>query len=316
MCICICQGCPLSPFLFGILMTVLITDAKKILESSDVRLSTKMLVHETLYADDTLIIDAAVDAVEQYMRCVQRAGSVYGLTFEWKKIELVSSFEIPSITAPTGEPIKAKEQAVYLGCSLAADGSAGSEVNRRLGGARDEFEKLRRVWAHSGITRARKLEVFNACIVSKLLYNLHSIWLCTAEVRKINAFQNKCPRRALKISHSYYSHVSNSSVLQCAGAKSMSSLLLERQLRWLGTLARRDKNDIVRCSVFDPHSSSFQFRKPAGPLRRGRPEVSWANGVFKHHLAAPGSRNNLNTLLGQASKDAWENAVHTYCHHG
>jgi len=312
----ICQGCPLSPFLFGMVMTVLITDAKKLLETSGVRLSTRTLVNEILYADDTLLIDADPGNVETYMQCVRRAGSVYGLTFNWKKLELVSPTDIPSIYAPTGDEIKPKKQTVYLGCIITADGTAGSELNRRIGGAREEFEKLRRVWAHSGISRGRKLEIFDACIASKLLYNLHSLWLSAAEVRKIDAFQNRCLRRILKIPPSFYSHVTNATVLQQANAKSMSGMLLERQLKWMGALARRDKSDIVRQSVFDSNSLSFQPRAPAGPRRRGRPKVSWATGVFKHAKAIAGSIDNLNILLGRASKHAWEDAVYEYCHNG
>ena len=250
------------------------------------------------------------------MHCVRRSGSVYGLAFNWKKLELVSSTDIPSIIAPTGEKIKPKKQAVYLGCILAADGTAGSEINRRVGGAREEFEKLRRVWAHSGLSRSRKLEVFNACISSKLLYNLHSVWLSAAELIKVDAFQNRCLRRVLKIPPSYISRVSNVTVLQRAAARSMSSMLLERQLRWFGALARRDSNDIVRCSIFDSASLSFKPRGLVGPRRRGRPKVSWANGIFEHAIAVAGSEDSLNRMLGQASKFTWNSAVYDYCHKG
>ena len=209
-----------------------------------------------------------------------------------------------------------KEQNVYLGCILTADGSASSELNRRLGGAREEFEKLRRVWAHAGISRARKLEIFNTCVVSRLLYNLHSLWSSTAEIRKIDAFQCKCLRRVLKIPPSYYSHVSNALVLKQADAKRMSCLLLEKQLKWWGTLARRNTDDLLRRSVFDPDRSDFEPRGPCGPKRRGRPKVSWAKGVSEHIVKVGGSRNRLITLLGQAPKSAWEKAVCEYCHNG
>ena len=136
--------------------------------------------------------------------------------------------------------------------------------------------------------------MFSTCVASKLLYNLHSLWLSTAEIRKVDGFQNRCLRRVMKIPFSYYSHVTNASVLQQAGAKHMRSMLLERQLKWMGTLARRNTTDIVRQSVFDPESLSFQPREPAGPRRRGRPKTSWAKGVFKHALAAAGGAEGLN----------------------
>ena len=250
------------------------------------------------------------------MQCVRRAGSEHGLAFNWQKLELVSTTHVSRIYTPTGEAIEAKSQTVYLGCILAMDGATGSEINRRIGSAREEFEKLRRVWAHSGISRARKLQIFDSCVISKLLYNLHSLYLSAAEARKVDAFQNKCLRRVLKIAPSYYSRISNASVLLQAKAKSMSSLLLERQLKWLGTLARREGNDIVRRAVFDSDSSNPQPRGPAGPRRRGRPKVSWAQGVYKHAISAAGCTERLHALLGHTSKHAWENTVHKYCHNG
>ena len=102
----ICQGCPLSPFLFGMLMTVLISDAKALLESWGTQLSGRTVVNELLYADDTLLIDVDSAVAEQYMQCVRRAGSTYGLALNWKKLELVSTTDIPSMRAPTGDAVK------------------------------------------------------------------------------------------------------------------------------------------------------------------------------------------------------------------
>ena len=75
----ICQGCPSSPFLFGMLMTVLIADAKADLKQSGVNLRSVTLANELLYADDTLLIDSSHDAVGKYMKAEANAGKHYGL---------------------------------------------------------------------------------------------------------------------------------------------------------------------------------------------------------------------------------------------
>ena len=129
--------------------------------------------------------------------------------------------------------------------------------------------------------------------------------------RKVDGFQNRRLKRIMKIQFSYYRHVTNASVLQQAGAKTMSSMLLERQLIWMGTFARRNTTDIVRHRVFDPHSLSFQPREPASPRRRGRPKMSWAKGVFKHALTAAGGAERLNSLLSHKPQSEWEAIVKT-----
>ena len=58
---------------------------------------------------------------------------------------------------------------VYLGNVLSADGKFGSEISRRVGAARSEFDKLCRVWKHFSITVKRKVAISEACVMSKLL---------------------------------------------------------------------------------------------------------------------------------------------------
>lgn len=69
-----------------------------------------------------------------------------------------------------GSPIKYKNGMLYLGSFLAADGRIDSEISRRLGIAQDEFRLLNRIWNHAYISDQDKLHIFNACIISKLIY--------------------------------------------------------------------------------------------------------------------------------------------------
>ena len=50
-------------------------------------LDPSLVVHELLYADDTLLMDASGGSVEQYMRCVEEVGAEFGLTFNFSKLE-------------------------------------------------------------------------------------------------------------------------------------------------------------------------------------------------------------------------------------
>ena len=52
----ICQGCPISPFLFIIVMTVLIENAYTLLSPAARQAVTEQRLYDTLYADDTLIL--------------------------------------------------------------------------------------------------------------------------------------------------------------------------------------------------------------------------------------------------------------------
>jgi len=53
----ICQGCPLAPFLFIVVMAVLTHDAKDLARERGVVFDSALSVNEILYADDTLLLD-------------------------------------------------------------------------------------------------------------------------------------------------------------------------------------------------------------------------------------------------------------------
>ena len=111
----ISQGCPLSPYLFVIVMSILMADAKADLEQKGVTLDDNCLVNELVYADDTLLIDVDADALLHFMASVGAAGRHYGLVFNWSKLELLRVRHDGHISLPSGKRVKEKDSMVYLG---------------------------------------------------------------------------------------------------------------------------------------------------------------------------------------------------------
>ena len=148
------------------------------------------------------------------MDCIGVVGKKYALSLNCQKIEKMNINTTESIICDgNGQPIKSKLNMKYLGTYLAADGSIGSEVAPKIGMDSQDFKSLLAIWNHCNISHRFKFQIFNSCIVQKMLYALESAWLNTSLLRKLEGFYCKCLRRILKITPSYYSRVSNQYIL-------------------------------------------------------------------------------------------------------
>ena len=311
----ISQGCPLSPFLFVIIMTTLLHDAKqKLCVGQGFKLSDRFVAHEPVYADDTLLIDVTGNTFELFMKAIGEAGAEYGLAFNWSKLESLPIRCADQVIKPDGMPVKTKQSMLYLGSLLSADGRIGSEFGRRLGLAQADFRTLQKVWAHASISTSRKLLIYHACIVSTLTYGLHTAWLITAERRRLDGFHAWCIRKIIGVLPSYYSRISNRAILERARATPLSSILMRRQLQFLAHIAYRTHGDALRDAVFRPgtlHPRGFE-----GARARGRPRQTWTSGVLREALeAAGGSQEHLSFLLQDTPgcRRAWKNAISKHC---
>ena len=63
---------------------------------------------------------------------------------------------------------------IYLGGLLASDGKITSEIARRIGMAQTEFNILKKIWKYFILQRFKKIVIFNACVCTKLIYDLFS----------------------------------------------------------------------------------------------------------------------------------------------
>ena len=85
---------------------------------------------------------------------------------------------------------------------------AASLLAKKLGTAWADFSKLHKLWSHSCLNVARKVQIFQAVVVSRLLYGLGSAWLDVAEIRRLNGFQARCLRKVVGIKPSFVSRIS------------------------------------------------------------------------------------------------------------
>ena len=181
------QGCPLSPYLFLIIMTTLFHDVK------DKRLLASQLAgdriigamfDEVLYADDTIVFSEDTAILGKLVRKIEKEGDKYGLKLNKTKCELVNLNRKQRIRFQDGTLIPLTKESKYLGCMINDKGDPKREVNKRIGECFSCWKRLEVFWKHSDCTTRQKLIVYDAVIRSRLLYGLESVQINEDLIKK------------------------------------------------------------------------------------------------------------------------------------
>ena len=170
----------------------------------------------------------------------------FGLTISLKKTNVMwqDTMELPAITIDNYE-LDVVEQFTYLGSSITDNLSLDTEIDKRIGKAATTLAHLTsRVWINSKLTVKTKMVVYNACVVSTLVYGSETWTTYARQEKRLSSFHLRSIRCILDIS--WQDRVSNTEVLSRANLPSMFTLLRQRMLRWLGHVYRMENGRIPK----------------------------------------------------------------------
>ena len=305
----ICQGCPLSPFLFTIVMTCVMHDSRRQLLQT-LGKGVHDSLSDLLYADDTLLFGVSASSLGEFLAAVADSGAEYGLSLNVGKTQLMNIRTGGTVVAPGGQVLHQKESMVYLGGLLHSDGKADHELSRRIGLAAADFKSLAKVWTRSNLSRARKFRVFESCVLSVLVYGLKTAWFGAVARRRLDGFHARCLRKLMGIPPAYISRVSNATVFTSAGCEPCSQQLLQQQLFLFGDIATSSAGPL-RTSVF--LVDSLSLIEDSITRGRGRPRDTWAKQLRAIALKIAGSEVLLESLLAAGSTcNEWRAVVKSY----
>ena len=117
------------------------------------------------------------------MDCFSQACKDFGLTISLKKTNVLGqdTEALPVITIDNYE-LDAVCQFTYLGSTITDNLSLDAEIDKRIGKAASTLARLTaRVWTSPKLSVKTKMAVYNACVISTLLYGSET-WttLCRA----------------------------------------------------------------------------------------------------------------------------------------
>ena len=156
----------------------------------------------------------------------QQVDATPNITIEAQQLETVSEF-------------------TYLGSDISDSLSLGKELNQRIGKASSTLSRLnKRVWSNTKLTEHTKVKVYGACVLSTLLYASETWTLMAYQENRLHVFHMRCLRKILGIT--WEDKVTNEDVLTRAGTSSMTTILKQKRLRWLGHVHRMEDTRIPK----------------------------------------------------------------------
>ena len=180
------------------------------------------------------------------MDSLATACDLFSLTISIKKTEVLFQGigESPSIIL-NGQPLNNVEKFVYLGSTITSSLSLDEELNSRIGKAATTFGKLiGRVWTNNKLTTKTKMLVYQACVLTTLLYGSETWTLYACQEKRLNSFHMRCLRRILGIK--WQDKTTHTEVLYRTEQTSLYPILRRRRLRWLGHVKRMDATRIPK----------------------------------------------------------------------
>ena len=158
-----------------------------------------------MLADNANIVAHTEEDVQLIMDIFSRACLAFSLAINLKKTKVMHTTPIgqayvePNITME-GNRLGVVDSFVYLGSRLSRNGSLDAEMSGRIAKASTAFGKLeKRVWSDHGITTNTKLSVYEACVLTVLLYGSETWTIYRHHVNLLERFHQNCIRRILNI---------------------------------------------------------------------------------------------------------------------
>ena len=311
------QGCVLAPTLFGIFFALLLKHAFGTSEEgiylhtrSDGRLFNltrlrakakvrEALIRDMLFADDAAISSHTQQELQSLMDRFSQACKDFELTISLKKTNVLGQgTESPPIITIDDYELDVVHHFTYLGSTVTDTLSLDVELDKRIGKAATTLARLTtRVWSNPMLTEKTKMAVYNAYVISTLLYGGETWTTYARQERRLNTFHMRSLRRILGIS--WQDKVPNTEVLSRAGLPSMFTLLRQRRLRWLGHVHRMPDGRIPKDLLYGELAT--------GSRRTGRPQLRYCDVVKRDMKAVDIDTETWENLAADWSQ--WRGAV-------
>ena len=174
--------------------------------------------------------------------------------------------EVPAMVKDGSSNINEVAIFCYLGSHVTPLNSLEQEINIRIGKAANAFRMLRNVW-RTKIRLQTKLKIYNAVVISTLLYGAETWSTTRKQEQRLDAFDSRCLRMILKIK--WWHRKRNSDIRETTQQLYVSTIMKKQRLRWYGHMLRMKDGRLPRLLYhWDPTTIG-------GKRKQGRQRQRW-----------------------------------------
>ena len=182
------QGCVAAPDLFNCIIDYLMENVSAMVPG--IQLGPYHLT-DLEYADDAAIFATNQNDISSALAIFDAEACKLSLRTSWAKTKIMKFCDVPSPPSLhiCNNDVKFIDKFIYLGSIITNTGDLQPDINLRIGLATGVMRSLRQpLWRHSSISLETKLRVYQASVLSVLLYGSECWPISTSLCSRLSVF--------------------------------------------------------------------------------------------------------------------------------
>eukprot|EP01071_Lankesteria_metandrocarpae_P010693 Lankesteria_metandrocarpae@DN5366_c0_g1_i10.p1 len=149
------------------------------------------------YADDIALVCTSQEGVRNCVSFLATKSALYGLKINASKTVLMATSYDNTISFDqqievNGQQLETVDHFCYLGATVGSDKGSKAEIAERINKASRAFFVYRNFWKRSAIDVKTRIDIFNAVVMSVLLYGAATWNTNRPSLKRLEAFQYRC----------------------------------------------------------------------------------------------------------------------------
>ena len=261
------QGDSLSGKLFTLYLAGALNNLRATLEKENPPISKDMMPTEMEYADDCDFFDTDANELKDILPKINKIFSDWNLKVNQEKTEFT---DIEIATAKNKKGLEKWRDNKILGTKLCSTKDTVSRINL----ANAAFSKYRKAWLNGKkITLKTKIRIYEAQVVSVLMYNSCTWAVPKAIMDKVDTCQRKHLRNIMKVK--WPTKITNDKLYNITETTKISERVKKARWKMIGNVMRQPEQNPAHCAMV------FAFKNPLKlKNKRGRPPINLIDTII------------------------------------